>query len=64
MLELWHLITGDADISNESTTTKGNESRKSSATYRFTRTINSGGPLENSTDYSITLSCDYKGNDS
>lgn len=45
------------DITNESVTTKGSETKKSSATYSFTRTTNLGF----SHDYSVTVSCDYNG---
>lgn len=43
------------DITNKSVTTQGNETQKSSATYSFTCTTNTGF----STDYSVTVSCDY-----
>lgn len=48
------------EISNESTTTSGSETKKSSATYSFTRTTDLGF----STDYSVKVSCDYNGNNS
>lgn len=48
------------DITNEVTATSGNNTSKATAKYSFTRTTNLGF----SKDYSVSISCDYKGKDS
>lgn len=51
-------------IKNKKTTTSGNNTSKATGKYSFTRVINPGTGLENSTNYSISISCNYKGKDS
>lgn len=49
-----------ADLTNEKTTTSGNNKRKATAKFSFTRTTNLGFTH----NYSVRVSCNYKGTDS
>ncbi|WP_077612398.1 hypothetical protein [Clostridium sp. Marseille-P2415] len=48
------------DITNEKTTTSGNNSRKATGKFSFKRTTDLGF----SSNYSVSVSCNYKGTDS